>query len=147
MNLNHLLSLVVKQKGSDLHLKVGTPPIIRKFGKLFILDPQLPSITNQIISQLTHPMLSSSQQSILKREGSVDIGYGVKGLGRFRFNIFHQRGSIRAVIRHIPHHIPTVEDLNLPDQYIKIIDRVERGFNFSLWSNWFWKVYHFSRSD
>lgn len=127
MTIDTLLSQLVKEAGSDLHLKVNAPPIMRKYGKLFILNPELPSISNTTIQELISPIINDSQRESLNQDGSVDIGYGIKGLGRFRFNIFFQRGSLRLVARHIPHTIPTIEELNLPKQYLDIIDKTERG--------------------
>lgn len=127
MTLDTLLSELVKEGGSDLHLKVNSPPIMRKNGKLFILNSKLPVITSTMIQKLVSPIINESQRSTLNQDGSVDIGYGIKNVGRFRFNVFFQRGSLRVVIRHIPYIIPKVDELHLPEQYLKILDRTHRG--------------------
>ena len=127
MDIDTLLTSLVEQEGSDLHLKVGTPPIMRKFGKLFVLNAKWPVLNHQALNQLISPLVNSTHKDTLNEVGSVDIGYGLKGLGRFRFNIFFQRGSLRVVVRHIPHKIPTTADLNLPDKYLEVMDQTERG--------------------
>ncbi len=127
LNINQLLIELAQKKGSDLHLKVGAPPIMRKEHKLSALNSSLPSISYQVIEQLVLPILSDTHQEKLRSQGSVDIGYGLKEVGRFRFNIFFQRGSLRVVIRRIPHEIPNFKDLNLPEEILKIVNKTERG--------------------
>ena len=127
IEIDQLLTELTKRKGSDLHLKVGAPPIMRKKLKLCVLSSQLPVIDYHTIEPLILPLLSEVHREQLRAKGSVDIGYGLKGIGRFRFNIFFQRGSLRVVIRHIPHNIPTLEELNLPKEMLNIVDKAERG--------------------
>ena len=127
MDINNLLTELTKRGGSDLHLKVGVPPIMRKQSKLCVLGKDFPTVSYQAMEQLILPVINDTQQEKLRKQGSVDVGYGLKGVGRFRFNIFFQRGSIRVVIRHIPHDIPTFDELNLPKEILKIIDKTERG--------------------
>ena len=127
MDINELLLKLNEKGGSDLHLKVGAPPIIRKQSKLYTLDTNLPRIDYQMIEKLIAPIVTDIHYEKLRTHGSVDVGYGLKGVGRFRFNIFFQRGSIRVVIRHIPHIVPTIEELNLPKEILNIVDETERG--------------------
>lgn len=127
LNINQLLIELTKKNASDLHLKVGAPPIMRKERKLSILSSQFSTISYQAIEQLILPILNDTHQEKLRTHGSVDIGYGLKGVGRFRFNIFFQRGSLRVVIRHIPHQIPTFEELNLPKAILDISSKTARG--------------------
>ncbi len=127
MDINHLLTELTKKGGSDLHLKVGVPPIMRKQSKLCVLSNDFPTVNYQVMEQLILPILNDTHQEKLRKQGSVDVGYGLKGVGRFRFNVFFQRGSLRIVIRHIPHDIPTFDELNLPKEMLKIIDKTERG--------------------
>ena len=127
MDINTLLVQLAKKGGSDLHLKVGAPPVMRKDNKLCILGPEYSIIDYHTIDQMVLPVLSDSHQEQLRKQGSVDMGYGLKGVGRFRFSVFFQRGSIRVVVRHIPHHIPAFEDLNLPKEILNIISKTERG--------------------
>lgn len=127
MDIDQLLITLTKQKASDLHLKAGAPPIMRKDFKLCILQEDLPVISYQAIKQLVDPILTDIQQEKLRATGAVDLGYGLKGVGRFRFNVFFQRGSLRVVARHIPHHIPSFQELNLPEEMVRIVDKAERG--------------------
>ncbi len=127
LNLDFLLSRLAKEGGSDLHLKVGVPPIMRKNGKLFVLDPSFPILNRQLIDQHVTPLLTPNYYRRLTKNGSVDIGYGIKDVGRFRLNVFFQRGSIRIVARYIPNTILTIEELNLPKKYKEIVDSTERG--------------------
>lgn len=127
MTIDQLLIKLTQKGGSDLHLKVGAPPIMRKQSKLHILSKDLPVITYQLIDEIILPILNDIQQENLRTNGSVDVGYGLKGVGRFRFNIFFQRGTTRVVVRHIPHNVPTISELNLPAQMLDIIGKVERG--------------------
>ena len=127
MDIDQLLITLTKKNASDLHLKAGAPPIMRKDFKLCILQEGLSAIDYRTIKQLVDPILTDIQQEKLRSTGSVDVGYGLKGVGRFRFNIFFQRGTLRVVARHIPHHIPTLQELNLPQEMIHIVDKTERG--------------------
>ncbi len=127
LNINQLLVELTKRKASDLHLKVGAPPIMRKERKLSTLSSEFSTVSYQGIEQLILPILNDTHQEKLRTNGSVDIGYGLKGVGRFRFNIFFQRGSLRVVIRHIPHQIPSLEELNLPKEILNISSKTERG--------------------
>ena len=127
LEMEHLMKELVKKEGSDLHLKVGAPPIMRRKFKLCILDSSFPIIDYQLINQLIQPFLTDAQSEKLKKVGSVELGYGLKGVGRFRFNICFQRGTLRAVIRHIPHKIPSFKDLNLLPEMLKIVNKAERG--------------------
>ena len=127
MDIDQILITLTKKKASDLHLKAGAPPIMRKDCKLYVLQEGLPSIDYQTIKQLVDPILTDLHQDKLRTTGAVDLGYGIKGVGRFRFNIFFQRGTLRVVVRHIPHHILSYQELNLPPEMIQIVDKTEKG--------------------
>ena len=127
MDMDSLLMELSQKKGSDLHLKAGAPPIMRKEFKLCILKEGLPAVDYRTIKQLINPILSDIQQEKLRSTGSVDVGYGLRGVGRFRFNVFFQRGTLRVVVRHIPHHIPSIPELNLPKEIVNIVNKTERG--------------------
>ncbi len=127
MELKELLKSLAEQKGSDLHLKVGARPIIRKNNKLSILSQEFSIIDYKMMHELVGPLIDEKGQEKLHEHGSVDIGYGLAGIGRFRFNIAFQRGSIRVVVRRIPYEIPTPEELNLPKKLVEIVDSAQRG--------------------
>ena len=128
MDLDFLLTLLSENKGSDLHLKAGAPPIMRKNNTLSVLKSDLPVLSIDKVSQLVQPIILEIHRKKLLEHGSVDIGYGMKGVGRFRFNVFFQRGSIRVVARHIPINIPSLTDLNLPEKKIvKLLEGTDKG--------------------
>jgi twitching motility protein PilT len=126
MDLVEILTAATKKQASDVHLKAGLVPVIRKHGKLRPLQQGLPQLSAQQLEYIAAQVMDESQRAIFERMKEIDIGYGVSGLGRFRVNIFRQRGSIRMVIRNIPYTVPTIEELQLPEIVRKIADS-ERG--------------------
>ncbi len=126
MKLDEILTLAIKKDASDVHLKAGLVPVIRKHGKLRPLQNGLPQLSNQDIEEMAYEMMDADQRKAYVLNKDIDLGYGVSGLGRFRINVFQQRGSTRMVIRNIPFQIPTTEDLNLPPIVKRIAD-LERG--------------------
>lgn len=111
---------------SDIHLKAEQPPYVRVHGILQPIDISAPKITKDGINSLALSVMDEGQRTYYQQYKEVDIGLGVSGLGRFRINIFQQRGSVRMVIRVIPFIVPTLTDLNLPEPISKIAD-YERG--------------------
>ncbi|MES2964545.1 MAG: type IV pilus twitching motility protein PilT [Bdellovibrionota bacterium] len=126
MNLVDILTAAMKKNASDVHLKAGLVPVIRKHGKLRPLQQGLPQLSAQMIDEMAASILDEKQRKIFEEKKEVDVGYGIAGLGRFRVNIFRQRGSTRMVIRNIPHQIPNFADLNLPPIVAKLAE-FERG--------------------
>ncbi|HRK07000.1 MAG TPA: type IV pilus twitching motility protein PilT [Pseudobdellovibrionaceae bacterium] len=126
MTLREILELAMKKEASDVHLKAGLVPVIRKHGKLRPLMPGLKQLTADEVEAMANEVLDDKQREDFARSREVDIGYGVSGLGRFRINIFRQRGSVRMVIRTISFNVPTIESLNLPS-VMKEIAQLERG--------------------
>jgi len=112
--LNDLLNLVIDNEASDLHLTVGAPPIIRVDGELIATD--LDILTPMDTRSLVYNMLNADQQKDFEEEKELDMSYSVHGFGRFRVNVFKQRGCIGAAFRVIPSKIPTLEELNLPEK-------------------------------
>jgi len=113
MDLTELLKFVTKKEASDLHLKPGRPPLLRVNGRLVPLktDPLSP----KEIEDMVLPILTPYQRDKLQQNYSVDIGYGITGVARFRGNIYLQRGTWTAVFRRIPYQIPQISALNLPE--------------------------------
>ena len=109
--LNDLLNLVVDNDASDLHLTVGTPPIIRVDGDLIPTD--LDVLTPMDTRSLVYNMLTSEQQKSFEKDLELDISYSVHGFGRFRVNVYKQRGCVAAAFRIIPSKIPTLEELKI----------------------------------
>ncbi len=112
MDLDRLLKLMTDKGASDLHLKPTRPPLLRISGKLIPVD--LPAITPDEMAEMLLAILSPPQKAKLDERLSVDIGYGVKGLARFRGNIYVQRGNFAACFRRVPYQIKSLEDLELP---------------------------------
>ncbi|MEK7356229.1 MAG: type IV pili twitching motility protein PilT, partial [Bdellovibrionota bacterium] len=104
----------MQKNASDVHLKAGLVPVIRKHGKLRPLQQGIPQLSAQEIEDMAFSILDEKQRDVFEQKREVDVGYGISGLGRFRVNIFRQRGSVRMVIRNIPHQIPNFADLLLP---------------------------------
>ncbi|MCA1796337.1 MAG: type IV pilus twitching motility protein PilT [Geobacteraceae bacterium] len=125
MELNDILAMAVKANASDVHIKAGVPPVYRIDGGLRPL-PNVPRLTPESIRKMTYSMLSERQREEFENNHELDLAYGVQGLGRFRVNMFTQRGSISAVLRTIPFNVSTLEELNLPP-VIKSITQNKRG--------------------
>jgi twitching motility protein PilT len=111
-NLHELLKTLVEAGGSDLHITTNTPPQIRVDGKLQQLD--IPPLNAVETKQLCYSVLTDSQKHKFEEENELDLSFGVKGLSRFRGNVFVQRGAVAGVFRVIPYKILTFEELGLP---------------------------------
>ncbi len=113
---NKLFRMVMKYKGSDLHLKVGQPPAMRLAGVLRYM--QLPPLSTADMERLMYPLLSARQRGILDEEGGVDLAHVVFDGDletRFRVNLFRQRGKLSLVARRVNNSIPNFEGLGLPE--------------------------------
>lgn len=127
MDINDLLEIVVEQKASDLHLTVGLPPILRLHGQLTRMD--LPVLgeadTCELIGQLLEgkPILMEK----FREKGEVDFSYALQDIGRFRVNVFKQRGSWATALRLVGVDIPTMETLGLPRKILESLSNHTRG--------------------
>jgi len=119
VQINDLLRLAVERDASDLHLKVGTYPVLRISDSLVPLTDQKRLMQEDTIA-MAFSIMSSRQKEKFKNNLEIDIAYSVPGLGRFRCNIFQQRGSIGLVLRVIPIRILSIRELNLPPILEKI---------------------------
>jgi len=126
MTLDEILQLAMAREASDVHLKAGIIPVIRKHGLLRPLSSKFPPLTGKEIEDMAFGIMDDLQKHTYMTQKEVDLGYGISGLGRFRINVFRQRGTTRMVIRNIPHTVPTLDELNLPEQVTKIA-QIERG--------------------
>src|SRR5262245_7371404 len=113
MNVNDLLKIGVERKASDLHLKVGSHPVLRIDGELVPLV-ELKRLMQEDTIAMAFSMMNARQKQRFKDEFEIDIAYSVPGLGRFRCNIFQQRGTVGLVLRVIPGRILTIRELTLP---------------------------------
>jgi len=125
MDLNEILTIAFKAKGSDIHIKTGLPPIVRIDGRLHPI-PNAPRLTPDFVAETAQSMMNDRQRRIFEENYEVDLAYAVPGLGRFRVSVYRQRGTVAMVFRSISIMIPTLEDLNLPPVMQKIC-REERG--------------------
>lgn len=126
MTLEEILRAAMAKDASDVHLKVGIMPVIRRHGVLRPLAANAPTLSAEDIENMAFSLMDAKQKEHFETYREVDLGFGISGLGRFRINAFRQRGSIRMVIRNVPHDVPTTEELNLPAS-IKTIAQYERG--------------------
>jgi twitching motility protein PilT len=125
MHVNDLLKIAVDAGASDLHLKVGSYPMMRVRGALIPATDEK-RLDHEDVVAMSAAVMSTSQRQRFKEAQEVDLAYSVPGLGRFRCNIFQQRGTVGLVLRVIPMHIRSIDDLGLP-QVLKRIAEEERG--------------------
>jgi twitching motility protein PilT len=125
MHIEDLLREVVTAQGSDLHLTSGIKPTMRQWGRLQPME-QYDVLTAEDTFQLGYSMLNTFQKQKFEKFWELDLSYGVPGLGRFRVNLYRQRGAVGIAVRVIPMSIPSVEALNLPT-ILKELTRKPRG--------------------
>jgi len=114
MRIDEILKRGFEKRASDIHLKVGTKPFFRINGLMYKGEDEPPIGEKDFEEFLNSEAMDKFLLDKLKNERQVDIGYGLSGVGRFRVNIFYQRGKLAAVFRFIPFEIPSLEELNLP---------------------------------
>src|SRR6476620_1663422 len=119
LKIDDLLRVATSHNASDLHLKVGALPVMRIGGELHPVE-NAPRLKAEDTLDMAFSMMSNRQKQRFKEMSEVDIGYGVSGLGRFRANIFQQRGTVSIVLRVIPDQTKGVSELGLPP----VIDRI-----------------------
>jgi len=125
MHVNDLLKLAVEAGASDLHLKVGSYPMMRLRGDLVPAN-EASRLTHEDTVGMAAAVMSTQQRQKFKDSLEIDLAYSVPGLGRFRVNVFQQRGTIGLVLRVIPIGIKSIDDLGLP-HVLKTIAAEERG--------------------
>jgi twitching motility protein PilT len=125
MHVNDLLKLAVDRGASDLHLKVGTFPMCRVHGRLSRVTGDK-KLDHEDLVEMAASIMSATQRQRFKDAQEIDLAYSVPGLGRFRCNVFQQRGTIGMVLRVIPFRVKTIDELGLPPVLKKIAEE-ERG--------------------
>lgn len=127
MDINDLLEIVVQEKASDLHLTVGIPPTLRVNGQLTHLDlpPLREADTRELVGHLLEgkPLVAEK----FREKGEVDFSYALREIGRFRVNVYKQRGSWAGAIRLVGVEIPTMEQLGLPKKILENLSDNKRG--------------------
>ncbi len=121
MNLPDLLKATLDLGGSDLHLSIGSPPQVRVDGHLRRLA--LPDLTPDVLKGLAYSVLTDMQKKKFEETWELDLAFGLRGVGRFRCNVFNQKGAVGAVFRLIPEKIKPLEELGLPAVLAEISDR------------------------
>lgn len=125
MDLNQILVEALSQEASDVHIKVGAPPIFRVNGVLKAWNKLKPFDQNDV-SKMAFGLMNDWQKERFIKNREVDMGYEVYGLGRFRINVFQQRGKMRIALRIVPYQIKSLEALHLPP-VLKNIALEQRG--------------------
>ncbi len=128
VQLGDLLDRVLRVGGSDLHLSVGAPPVVRVQGELRRIEG-MPPLNGSDVRRLVLGMLTERQRERFLEDGELATSHAIPGKGRFRVAAFVQRDSVGAVLRLVPGEIPTPEDLGLPDEVIEWADN-KRGLIF-----------------
>ena len=113
LHIDELLQMLIDREASDLHLRVGEPPVMRVHGELQRLAGY-EQLTDRDMYDLLYPMMTTERQARFEQNMELDMSYQVPGLSRFRVNIFRQQGHIGAVMRVIPFNVKTVDELLLP---------------------------------
>lgn len=121
MIIDDLLKEVVQYKASDLHISAGLPPVIRVDGNL--LRTKYPAFTPDGVEELLFPMLNNEQRRTLEQTWELDMSYGLKDIGRFRVNIYKNRGTYAAAFRTINSVIPSFDTLGLSEVVRTITER------------------------
>jgi twitching motility protein PilT len=119
--LPELLKLTIEMNGSDLHLTTNAPPVVRVHGEMQALD--LPAMNAAETKQLAYSVLTDAQKKRFEESLELDFSFGIRGVARFRCNLFNQRGAVAAVYRLIPEKIKTFAELGLPPVISKLAER------------------------
>ena len=123
-DLNEILIQSVKERASDIHLTSGRAPSYRVDG---VLAPIMGErLTPQMLEDILLPLIDKRHQEELEETGQTDFAYAISGVGRFRVNVFKQRGTLAAVMRSLPFNIPEPEDLGIPKEVVEMTSR-KRG--------------------
>lgn len=117
-DISELLQIMVEAGASDLHLKADSAPVIRVNGELSLMDE--PQITPDQMKEHAAALMTDKQIATFSEHNEIDFAYGTKSVGRFRVNIFRQRGSISIAMRRVVSDIPGFEELHLPETLKKL---------------------------
>ncbi len=123
--IEELIQTMVDRKGSDLHITAGSPPRCRIDGELVAIDGQM--LDPEGTQKMVYGLLTSDQVARFEKEWELDFSFGLQGLGRFRTNVFRQRGAVGAVLRIIPAQVIAIEKLGLPLKVCKEICELPKG--------------------
>jgi twitching motility protein PilT len=110
--IDEIAKAAVEMKSSDIHITAGTPPTVRVDGKLMPI-PGYPPMTPKDTQALIYSFMNEKQKKTFEEKKELDFSFGIKGIGRFRVNVFYQRGTVAAALRRIPYEIKPMEELGL----------------------------------
>ncbi len=125
VTLEDLLRMMVDKGGSDLHVTAGSPPRIRVNGELTPIE--MDKLVPEASQQLIYSILNNEQIAKFEKNLELDLSFGISGLGRFRVNVFQQRGAVGAVMRIIPWEVRSVKDLGLPSRLVEQLCMMPKG--------------------
>jgi twitching motility protein PilT len=120
-DIDGLLKIMADRGSSDLHIKVGSPPAIRLAGRLVVME-QMPMLNADQTRLLAEGMMSPSQRQDFESRHELDFAYSVYGVGRFRVNVFHQRGSVGITLRRVASERSSIAELGLPPVLQRLAD-------------------------
>src|SRR5262245_55258438 len=121
IDMKYLIHALIKYNASDLHIRVGRPPLYRINGKMVATKMQ--ELTQEQAEQIIYGVLSDKQLVDLHEKRQVDLSFRIKDYGRFRCNVFFQRGSIGAAVRMIPLNVPGIDELGVPQVLKELVLR------------------------
>ena len=125
VTIEELVQQLVERSGSDLHISAGSPPMIRMNGKLVSTEQEV--LDGEMTQKLVYSILDNEQILKFEKEWELDMAFGIAGLGRFRTNVFCQRGTVASVLRAIPYEIKNMADLGLPQEICEELCSRPRG--------------------
>jgi twitching motility protein PilT len=120
LKIQQLFKLMIESNASDLHITVGSPPAIRVSGE--IVKVKIPPLSASDTKRIIYQILTEEQKNTFEKNMELDFSFGIKGLARFRANVFYSHGATAGVFRTIPTIIPDFKALNLPDVLVKMCD-------------------------
>ncbi len=126
VTLEELLHILMEKKGSDLHITAGSPPRIRVDGALRVI-PNMDMLSAEETQKVIYSILDNDQIAKFEREKELDMSFGIQNIGRFRVNVFYQRGAVGTAIRVIPYTILKFEDLGLPRTVCEKLCALSKG--------------------
>ena len=124
MDISELLIFMVENKGSDLHISSGNPPVVRIHGDMVKIE--VPALDRDEVHNMIYDILNDQQRKVFEENLELDFSFALGEISRFRVNVFKQQRGDSAVFRTIPTKIPTFEELNLPKVFMDI-SRMEKG--------------------
>jgi twitching motility protein PilT len=140
--IEDLMEEIIRRGGSDIHISAGLPPYFRINGEL--QPTEYDPLTPEEVQRLIFSMLNNTQRKQLEQNWELDCSYGVRGIGRFRVNVYRERGAYACAMRALASEIPSIEKLGLPD-ICKEVARLPRGLVLVTGTNGIRQIHHFGR--